>query len=73
MDSYTVQYTATMRASNIQSQGGPISLPGTQRNFTISDLEENTDVIATITATNIRGSYSAEIITRTIAASKLCV
>ena len=63
VDSYTVQYSASVRGCNVQSQGGPISINSTQRNFTITGLEEDSDVSVIITAVNIRGSTSAPVFT----------
>ena len=64
VDSYTVEYRATVRGYGIQSRGGPTST-GTQTTFTINGLQEDSDVTVTVTASNIRGSSLKTIQTST--------
>ncbi len=70
VDSYTVQYSASVRGCNPPSQkSGNTSINSTLRNFTITGLEEDSDVSVTIAAVNIRGSNSALVTTNTLTAS----
>ena len=68
VDSYTVQWNATVRGCGTQSQGGPTST-GTQRSFVISNLEEDSDVSGTVSSNNPGGSVSASFSTSTLTAS----
>ena len=69
MDSYTVQYSASVRGCNVQPQtGGPTST-GTQRSYTITGLQEDSDVTVTVSAVNIRGTASTMVTTSTLTAS----
>ena len=69
MDSYTLQWTATVRGCGIQSQGGPTTRSNSERSFVISDLEEDSDVSGIVRATNSGGSDSASFNTSTLTAS----
>ncbi len=70
VDSYTVQYNASVRGCNPPSQKiGNTSINGTLRMFEITNLEEDSDVSVTIMAVNIRGSSSAMVTTNTLTAS----
>ena len=73
MDSYILQWTATVRGCGIQSQGGPTTRSGSERSFVISNLEEDSTLSVTITALNIRGSASVAYNTNTYIASELLV
>ena len=70
MDSYTVQYSATVKGCNIRSHGGPTSTGGTQRSYTITGLQEDSDVTVTVTAINIGGSSSRTLQTSTTIAGE---
>ena len=74
MDSYTVQYSASVRGcTGVQpTQGGPITISGTSTMFTIPNLEEDSDVSGTVSAVNIRGTTPATFNTRTTSASMCC-
>ncbi len=63
MDSYTVQYSASVRGCSLPLQTGGLTSTGTQRSIAINGLEEDSDVSVTITAVNIRGSTSASVFT----------
>ena len=69
MDSYTVQYSARVRGCSgvPPTQGGPI-INSTLRMFTITGLEEDSEVSGTITAINMHGRMVAEFITTTTTA-----
>ena len=69
MDSYTVQWTATVRGCNTQPQSGTTTRSRSDRSFVISDLEEDSDVSGTVRANNPGGSVSASFSTSTLTAS----
>ena len=71
MESYSVQYTATVRGCNLPSQSRTITIDSTERSFPISRLEENSDVSGSVAAVNIRGRNTASFSTNTFTASVL--
>ena len=69
MDSYTVQWTATVRGCTTQPQSGNTIRSSNERSFVISDLEEDGYVSGTVRANNPGGSVSASFSTSTLTAS----
>ena len=70
MDSYTVQYSATViDCSDILPSNATIHLDSTTTLFVITGLEENNIVMGNVTAVNIGGTASANFTTNTITAS----
>ena len=69
MDSYTVQWNATVRECDIQSQGGPTTRSSSERSFAINGLEEDSDVLGTVSANNPGVCVSASFSTSTLTSS----
>ncbi len=71
MDSYTVQYSASVRGcSDVPpTQGSPMTISSTLRRFEIINLKEDSEVSGTIAAVNIRETASAPFTTSTLTAS----
>ena len=69
MDSYTVQWIATVRGCTTQPQSGTTTRSSSERSFVISDLEEDSDVSVAVSANNPGGSVSASFSTSTLTAS----
>ncbi len=68
VDSYTVQYNASVRNCSVELVG-PMTISSTVRRFEITNLKEDSEVSVIITAINIRGSNSTLVNTNTLTAS----
>ena len=71
MDSYSVEYTATVKRCNRPSQSRTMTIDSTERSFPIKGLEEDSIVSGSVTAVNIRGRRPASFSTGTFTASVL--
>ena len=69
VDSYAVQYSASVRGCSDVPILSDMTIGITMRSHTITSLNESSDVSGTITAVNIRGSTSATFTTNTFTAS----
>ena len=58
MDSYQISYSDTIRGCEVEEVGGgnESTVNGSSREYTLTGLEENSDVIISITAMNGAGS-----------------
>ena len=71
MESYTVQYSAGMSGCTSSSRNGTIiDIVSTRRTFEITDLEEGSDIMGTVTAINRGGRSQTPFTTMTLATSK---
>ena len=60
MDSYTIEYTASVRScSRVMTQNGSTVLDGSSRMTSIRDIEEDSIVTVNLTAVNTGGTASA--------------
>ena len=60
VDSYTLEYSASViGCSDVQPREGNVTINGSQTRFDISNLQDNSNVLGTVSAVNNEGSRSA--------------